>query len=68
MDCENYPKDACIYGEEFCWFIHSNTVSNESSGKEYNCNICKNSFVDMNSLRYLEKKEHHKVPVDRFSM
>ena len=30
--------------------------------------IFKDSFVDMNSLRYLEKKEHHKVPVDRFSM
>ena len=57
MNCENDPKGACVYLDDFFWFIHSDTVSNNSSGKQYNCNTSKNQFRRYEYFPYSQEKQ-----------
>jgi hypothetical protein len=52
--CWNYSTGKCEFGDDLCWFLHSNT----SKSCEINCNICGKVFTTLNQFLSHKKIEH----------
>ena len=56
-ECWNYSAGTCVFGEEICWFIHSEK-SSKSEFLGVKCKVCGKEFENKNNLLHHKKREH----------
>ena len=50
--CWNFSAGNCDFGNDSCWFRHSNNLEN------FKCNICEQAFKTKKETHYHQKHEH----------
>ena len=70
-ECRYYLKAECVFSSEKCWYLHEDKVSNVNSGfksgTEFQCFVCKKTFMSKYDLMQ-HKRNHHpsKIPCTKF--
>ena len=57
--CWNFPSGKCVFGDNLCWFLHSET--SESSKNEIKCNICEKVFANKGEFMHHKRIEHAEI-------
>ena len=69
--CRYYLKGECAFSSEDCWYLHEDKVSNANSSPnnvtEFQCFVCKNTFMSKYDLMQHKRKHHpSKIPCTKF--
>ena len=60
--CWNFSAGTCDFGDENCWFIHSN-AKDQQKPAEYNCKLCDKVLANLSEyLRHRKRKHENTIP------